>query len=166
MDFLAHLSRRRMLQGMGALAATALLPAGMLPAYAAGPVNDDFALISRYLTGRNTLPDDFGTALFDAFVKTDADFPQQLSRLNQWITRNSVPAAEISRRLPADSQVSDLAGLPALILTGWYLGIAGSGARAICVAYTSALANQDVAPVLNPPTYAYGTYGSWAAKPF
>ena len=113
MEFLAHLSRRRMLQGMGALAATALLPAGMLPAYAAGPVNDDFALISRYLTGRNTLPDVFGTALFDAFVQFDADFPQRLSWPIQWITCNPVLAAYFTRRLPADRQLSYLACLPA-----------------------------------------------------
>ncbi|KGD72947.1 hypothetical protein HA49_12085 [Tatumella morbirosei] len=165
-DMLNMISRRRILQGMGALAATTLLPSGILPAFADTPANSDFNDISRLLTGRTTLSPEFSTALFSAFTKIDNHFPQKLARLKQWITANSVPAASLQKRLSADSSVADLASLPALILTGWYLGIAGSGDKAICVAYVDALANQEVAAVLNPPTYAYGAYGSWATKPF
>ena len=165
-DMLNMISRRRILQGMGALAATTLLPSGILPAFADTPANSDFSDISRFLTGRATLSAEYSTALFSAFSKIDSQFPQQLARLKQWISVNSVSAADLHKRLAADNSVADIAGLPALILTGWYLGIAGSGDKAICVAYVDALANQEVAAVLNPPTYAYGAYGSWATKPF
>lgn len=165
-DMFNKISRRRILQGMGALAATSLLPSAILPAFADTPDNSDFSDISMLLTGRNTLPAEYSRALFAAFSHIDSQFPQRLSRLKQWVTQNSVPAAALKTRLAADSRVTDLADLPALILTGWYLGIAGSGDKAICVAYVDDLANQQVAAVLNPPTYAYGDYGSWAARPF
>ena len=45
------------------------------------------------------------------------------------------------------------------------LGVVGSGEGARCVAYETALNAVIVADVLKPPTYAYGAYGSWSAKP-
>lgn len=165
-DIFFNLSRRRLLQGMGALTAATLLPSGILPAFADTPANQDFQAVSALLTGRSQLPADFSTALYTAFRKIDSAFPQKLIRFRQWVEQQSVPAAQIKSRLAADSAMSDLQGLPSLILTGWYLGIAGSGDQAICVAYVDALANREVAAVLNPPTYAFGAYGSWAAKPF
>lgn len=164
-DIFFNLSRRRMLQGMGALAATTLLPSGILPAFAETPANQTFQALSSLLTGRSQLPSDFSQALHAAFTKIDGQFPQKVARLSQWISDHSVPSAQIKSRLAADSSLSDLSGLPSLILSGWYLGVAGSGDQAICVAYYDALANREVSSVLNPPTYAFGAYGSWAAKP-
>lgn len=164
-DIFFNLTRRRMLQGMGALAATTLLPSGILPAFADTPANQTFQALSALLTGRSQLPTDLSRALHTAFTKIDGQFPQKVARLSQWISTQAVPAAQIKTRLAADDSVADLRELPSLILTGWYLGIAGSGDQAICVAYYDALANREVSSVLNPPTYAYGAYGSWAAKP-
>ena len=39
------------------------------------------------------------------------------------------------------------------------------GKDARCVAYETALDAVIVADVLKPPTFAYGAYGSWSAKP-
>ena len=45
------------------------------------------------------------------------------------------------------------------------LGDVGAGDTATCITYTNALMNVAVSDVLRPPSYAYGPYGSWAAKP-
>ncbi len=60
---------------------------------------------------------------------------------------------------------SPLAALPRKIATAWFMGIVGSGEKARCIAYESALNAVIVQDVLKPPTYAYGVYGSWAKKP-
>ncbi len=165
-DIYAGVSRRRILQGMGVLAASTLLPLSIAPAFAdAEPANGDFINVSKLLTGRETLPAAFSAALFAAFAKIDNTFPTKLSRLCSYIEKNLVKAVDLKTKLSANSSVSDLAPLPEMILTGWYLGVAGSGDQAVCVAYVDALANQEVADVLRPPSYAYGAYGSWAAKP-
>jgi hypothetical protein len=44
------------------------------------------------------------------------------------------------------------------------MGIVGSGDKARCLAYETALNAIVVEDVLKPPTYAYGTYGSWTRK--
>ena len=164
-DIALRVSRRRILQGMGALAASALLPATILPAFAATPVDNDFVHVSRVLTGRKMFPAEYSAALLAAFSKFDNAFAEKLSRLRAYMDNNAVKAADLKAKLQAEPSLADVANLPATILTGWYLGIVGSGEKAICVAYADALANQEVADVLRPPSYAYGAYGSWAAKP-
>lgn len=158
-------SRRRILQGMGVLAGSALFPASIRPAFATTSANNDFIKLSRLLTGREMLPVEYMAALFSAFSKVDNAFPQKLTRLRSYIEENSLSAKDLKAKLAADPSVSELSELPGMILTGWYLGIAGSGDNAICVAYVDALAYQEVAEVLRPPSYAYGAYGSWAVKP-
>ena len=158
-----RVSRRRLLQGMGVLAAASVVPA--FPSYASASPDEDFTKISTLLTGKAQLPENFTRVLTSAFPRIDSNFSSKVSRLLQWVEQHSPNASEISSKLAADSSVADIAHLPADILTGWYLGIVGKGDQAICVAYVEALANQLVADVLRPPTYAYGAYGSWAAKP-
>lgn len=55
--------------------------------------------------------------------------------------------------------------MPRKVAMAWFMGVVGSGAQARCLAYEHALNAQIVADVLKPPTYAYGTYGSWARNP-
>ncbi|MFU2317144.1 sugar dehydrogenase complex small subunit [Rahnella sp. PCH160] len=164
-DILGRLTRRRLLQGMGVLAATTLIPTGVLPAYASSAISNDFITISIFLTGRDKLSADYSTALYSALTKFDTTIASKLSHLRAYIDANSIKAADLKNRLSTDPAVADLVGLPGLLLTGWYLGIVGSGDNAICVTYVDALANKEVADVLRPPSYAYGAYGSWAAKP-
>jgi len=64
-----------------------------------------------------------------------------------------------------DGEQSPLAPLPRKIMGAWYLGVVGNGEAARCVAYETALNAMAVADVLQPPTYAYGAYGSWSNKP-
>lgn len=166
-DIYKGVSRRRVLQGMGLLAASSIFPLTFTPAFAEAeaPPNSDFNDVSKLLTDRENLPVEFSAALFAAFSKIDPDFSAKLARLRAYIDSNAINAGDLNARLAADHGVADLVALPGLILTGWYLGVAGSGDKAVCVAYVDALAYQDVADVLRPPSYAYGAYGSWAEKP-
>lgn len=156
--------RRRVLQGLITLAAASAAPVSVTRAFAASDASD-FLAVSQLLTGRSVMPADFGDALLAAFTKIDADFPAKVARLNAYIKQNQTAAADLQAKLKADTAMADIAAVPASILTGWYLGVAGSGEQAICVAYVDALANQTVADVLRPQSYSYGAYGTWAAKP-
>lgn len=164
-DIPSHITRRRLLQGMGVLAATTLIPTGVFPAYASSDISNDFITISIFLTGRSQLSAEYSTALYSALTKFDNTIPNRLSQLRAYIDTNSIKAADLKTRLSADPAAANLVALPGLLLTGWYLGIVGSGDNAVCVAYVDALANKEVADKLRPPSYAYGAYGSWAAKP-
>lgn len=164
-DLPKRLTRRRLLQGMGVLAATTLIPTGVFPAYASSAISNDFITVSIFLTGRDKLSADYSTALYSALTKFDRTIPTKLSQLRAYIDANAIKPAELKARLATDPAAADLVSLPALLLTGWYLGIVGSGDNAVCIAYVDALANKEVADVLRPPSYAYGAYGSWAAKP-
>ncbi|WP_369788119.1 sugar dehydrogenase complex small subunit [Rouxiella sp. WC2420] len=158
-------SRRRVLQGMGVLAASTMLPSSILPAFATSSSVADFVRVSAMLTGREKFSQEFSGALLAAFTKIDSTFADKLARLRAYIDANALKGSDLIAKLHADSSLSDIQELPGNILTGWYLGIVGSGDKAICVAYTQALANVEVAHVLRPPSYAYGAYGSWASKP-
>lgn len=158
-----RVTRRSLLQGIGVLAVASVLP--VFPSYASASPDEDFTRISSLLTGKKQLPENFTRVIFSAFSKIDSNFGSKVSKLQQWIERHSLNADEISSKLATDPSVADVAHLPTDILTGWYLGIIGKGDEAICVAYVEAFANQVVADVLSPPTYAFGAYGSWAEKP-
>lgn len=164
-DIPNRFTRRRLLQGMGVLAATTLIPTGLFPAYASSAISNDFITMSIFLTGRDKLSADYSSALYTALTQFDPAIPGKLSRLRAYIDTNAINAADLKTRLGADPAAADLVGLPALLLNGWYLGIVGSGDGAVCVAYVDALAHKEVADVLKPPSYAYGAYGSWAEKP-
>lgn len=159
------LLRRRLLLGVGGGVIAAALPAHVF----AGPVEtatpEAFRALSRFLTERTTLPQGFTDALWSAFTRLDAGFAAKVTQLWSLVETQGIAASDLQSRLKAAPDAADLAGLPALILTGWYLGVAGSGEQANCVAYVDALANQGVADVLHPPSYAAGAYGSWANSP-
>jgi len=107
-----------------------------------------FMRVSRVLTARQDLDPEIGRRLYDALCASDAGFAGRAVAL---------PLDEAGAA--ADRPTSKA------ILDAWYLGVAGRGLQAVCITYVAALMNQTVADVLNPPTYAYGRYGSWADKP-
>ncbi len=147
------------MQGLAALAGSALLPFGAFPAAASG--DTDLAAVSRRLTGRDDLNPAYLAALDNAFRGIDAGFADRLAGLRAVL--DTADDAALRARL-ADAE-DEAAALARDILTGWYLGVAGSGDDAVCVAYADALSHAVVADVLRPRSYAYGAYGSWSAKP-
>jgi hypothetical protein len=154
--------RRELLQLAGIFTGLSVLGLSPGTAMAAGQDGADFIAVSKALVGRQDLSSAFGDALLAAFRKIDPSFDGKLARLRKLIGDSPMAGDALKTSL---ASAPDVAGLPQTILTGWYLGIAGSGEKAICVAYVDALANREVADVLRPQSYSYGAYGSWASKP-
>lgn len=101
--------------------------------------------------------------LYDALVAAQPNFPADVQALLALINERQIDPLQLQATL--DGEHSPLAPLPRAILGAWALGVVGSGEGARCVAYETALDAVIVADVLKPPTYAYGAYGSWSAKP-
>ncbi len=149
--------------------------AGLLGAYAASlipwalaqPVADSdqgaFLAVSAILVGRSALDAAATKRLYDALLANDASFSASTRTLLNLINERKIDPLQLQQLL--DDEKSPLAAIPRVIVSAWLLGIVGSGERARCLAFETALNAVMVADVLKPPTYAYGTYGSWAGKP-
>jgi hypothetical protein len=56
--------------------------------------------------------------------------------------------------------------LPRRIVTAWYTGVVGEGARARCITFETSLMHQIVADRLNPPSYCHGVMeAGWTFPP-
>lgn len=155
------LSRRHLLGGAVAAGMAQLIPGSWAAAPAAGA--DSFMALSRYLTERDDLRLALGTRLLAALNELDGKFGDKLEALWKWISTNQVALADLNARLKAEQP--DLADVPMNVMQVWYQGIAGSGTATRVVAYEYALNAQVVADRLRPPSYVYGTYGSWTSNP-
>src|SRR5690606_34259822 len=115
------------------------------------------------LTGRDTLDSVYAERLLAALNQSRPDFPTLLAafatRLNVHGGTPDALVTALTREGAAE------AAIPALVMRGWWLGIAGEGSKAQVVAYENAFNALLVADVLKPPTYAYGGYGSWTSEP-
>lgn len=156
-------SRRHVLQALTAFAGAPLVAGLPAVALAEGTAQSDFMAVSTALVGRHEMTAEYGDALVAAFTRNDPAFGDKVSALLALIGSDPIDGDTLTSRLAGADK--DVAALPQAILTGWYLGIAGSGKDAICVAYASNFANRTVADVLRPPSYAYGAYGSWSSRP-
>ena len=157
------MERREVLKLTGIIAGLSWIGVSTQPATAAVQDEANFLTVSKTLTGKQDLAVPFASALLAAFHKNDPSFDRKLAQLRHIIGDAPIDSETLKAKLSGASP--DLAGLPQLILTGWYLGIVGGGETAICVAYVDALANRALADVLRPQSYSYGAYGSWASKP-
>ncbi|HXD36138.1 sugar dehydrogenase complex small subunit [Rhodanobacter sp. FW102-FHT14D06] len=155
-------SRRRLLVGLLTAYTATLIPWAL-----AQEVPDDqqgaFVAVSAILVGRPSLDAAQATRIYAALVADDAHFPADVQALLALINQRHIDPLRLQGVL--DSEHSSLAPLPRRIMSAWALGVVGSGDGARCIAYESALDAVIVADVLKPPTYAYGTYGSWTGKP-
>ncbi|WP_168787411.1 sugar dehydrogenase complex small subunit [Paraburkholderia aromaticivorans] len=118
---------------------------------------------SRILTGRSSLDAAQAARLYEALVSDDADFEGRQQQLLAFIKEQQVDPMQLQKLL--DAQKSVLARVPRAIVTAWYTGIVGAGERAKCITFETNLLNVITAEKLKPPSYSYGVYGSWAAKP-
>lgn len=155
-------TRRRLLVGMLSAYTASLIPWAL-----AQPVADDkqgaFVAVSAILVGRTTLDAIQATRLYDALTANDADFPKKAQALLALIEQRKIDPLQLQQTLDAEN--SDLADTPRKIASAWLLGIVGSGEKARVYAYETAINAEIVSDILKPPTYCYGTYGSWAKKP-
>ncbi|MDR3434919.1 MAG: sorbitol dehydrogenase family protein [Rouxiella aceris] len=165
----SRISRRLFLGGTLAVLSVPLINKMLLnPAYAA-PVaglpqaKNDFQTLSRYLTGHMQLDATLSERYYQAMLRLYPDFTAQVQALQTFISSRSLAASDLQKVLDAEQPA--LSKLPRTILQAWYIGVVGEGAQAICIAYEQALMNISVSDHLNPPSYAYGAYGTWARKP-
>ncbi|WP_205194850.1 sorbitol dehydrogenase family protein [Burkholderia sp. Ax-1719] len=167
-------SRRHFLFGVSSFAVagvTAWLPSVVIPAAMASPLPDSatersfnaFILLSKYLTAKAQLDESIGRAIFAGLSEQDADFASQVAALDTLVSSTKTPAGALQALL--DAQQSALAALPRRVVTGWYLGVVGSGAKARTVAYEQALMYPPIADVIVMPSFARGVPGYWAKAP-
>ena len=155
-------ARRRLL-----LSILSAYTATQIPWALAEPINDDhhgaFIAVSALLAGRKVLDQGLADRLYKALSQEDPGFPQAAASLMQLINQQQIDLLTLQKTL--DDSKSPLAHLPRKIVKAWYMGIVGDGANARVLAYEHALNAVIVSDILKPPTYAYGSYGSWARKP-
>lgn len=122
-----------------------------------------FLHLSRYLTGKTTLDEELGRALYAALSAADPTFDTQVQALGKQLKDSGVAASELQHTL--DAAKSPVAALPKQIMAGWYLGVVGKGINARAVAFEQALMYPPVADVIVLNTYAHGVPGYWATPP-
>lgn len=141
--------------------------ASLIPWAVAQPVADGdqgaFLALSAIIAGRQTLDSVLAKRLFQALTDDDANFPAGARQLLALINTRRIDPLQLQKVL--DDEQSPLAAIPRKIATAWFLGMVGSGDNVRTFAYENALNAVIVSDVLKPPTYCYGVYGSWAAKP-
>jgi hypothetical protein len=152
------------------LGASLLLLAAACAQHAASPPAADavrepspdpaFLAMSQVLTGHADIDALTAARLSDAFATLAPDVHAQIRTLCRTIRAGMTPDAALA--------AADGVGLKAVALTvvaAWYTGTAGSGPKAITVAYRDALMQRPVADALIPPTYALGGPAWWTAEP-
>lgn len=155
-------SRRRLLAGLLTAYTASLIPWALAQPSPRADLGA-FTALSAILVGRQALDAAQTARLYDALVAAHPNFPADVQALLTLINERHIAPLQLQGVL--DGEHSPLAPLPRAIVGAWALGVVGSGEGARCVAYETALNAVIVADVLKPPTYAYGAYGSWSAKP-
>ena len=155
-------SRRGLLKGI-LTAYTASLVPWALAEPVDSPEQGAFLALSAIIAGRPALDNVLATNLYQALVAEDSNFPAASKQLLDLINQRHLAPMQLQKTL--DDEKSPLAPLPKKIATAWFMGVVGSGANARCLAYEHALNAVIVADKLKPPTYAYGSYATWAKKP-
>lgn len=155
-------TRRLLLLGLVSAYTASLIPWALAQEAADADIGA-FLALSAILVGHQSLDAAQAGRLHAALVESDAGFPAAARSLLDMIEQRRIEPMRLQKLL--DDEDSPLKLVPGRIVTAWYMGVVGDGAMARCLAFETALNAQAVADVLKPPTYAYGAYGSWAAKP-
>jgi hypothetical protein len=122
-----------------------------------------FLGLSSKIAGRQVLDLQLARRLYAGLVEDDRNFEITVQALYSLLAGDRIQLPDLQKTL--DDQKSPLANIPHKIASAWFLGIVGGGPRVRVLAYENALNAVIVSDVLKPPTYAYGVYGSWSAKP-
>lgn len=150
------------------LAAAVGLPFGSASAFAfsppAGGGLDAFVALSQQLTGRTRLDPALGKRIYEALVKTDSAFTQNVAALNTWLkTHGGVPSDTVTAALQAEEP--PLAKTVGQVMRAWYLGLVGEAPTVKVLAYERALMFDPVKDVLTVPSYCRDVPFYWTRKP-
>jgi Membrane bound FAD containing D-sorbitol dehydrogenase len=154
--------RRTLLTGLTATYLFSYFPAVIAQPADAAP-RDAFMAVSRILTGRPTLDPDQAARLYEALVADAPGFPADVQALRSFLDERKIDPIQLQSTL--DAEQSPLTAVPRSIVKAWYTGIVGEAERARCITFETSLMHVAVADRLNPPSYCYGSYGSWMDQP-
>ncbi|MES2415757.1 MAG: sugar dehydrogenase complex small subunit [Pseudomonadota bacterium] len=160
------LSRRQLLGGLFTATTISMTPwvaAIESPTTRIPPASPAFMALSRYLSERDDLSNSLGARMQAALQTQNPEFNAQTVALWQWIDSNRVLLRDLNTRLK--TSMPNVMVIPSQVMQAWYMGVVGSGAQTRVVAYEYALNAQLVSDKLKPPTYSYGTHGSWTQNP-
>jgi hypothetical protein len=149
--------------------ATALgLPFGSASVFAfsppAGGGVDAFVALTRELSGRSQLDPVLGKRIYEALVKADSAFAQNVAAINTWLkSHGGVPRDTVIAALQASEP--PLAKTVAQIMRAWYLGLVGDAPTVKVLAYERALMFDPVKDVLTVPSYCRDVPFYWTRKP-
>lgn len=157
------MSRRRLLQGMAVLSASAvcasLFPAQM--AEAQQSIDSGFAGVSAFLVSRPTSPI-LSQRYYQALQRHYKTFPAQLASLAAYLQTHTF--SHVDDFLLAVGQDDALRQTAALIIGSWYTGVVGEGADSELIAYSDAMMYLPTKGILVVPSYGGGP-DSWGSKP-
>jgi hypothetical protein len=154
--------RRTLLTGLTAAYLVSYVPSAMAQPADAAP-REAFMAVSRVLTGRPSLDADQAARLYEALAADAPGFAADVQALRSFIEERKIDPVQLQSTLEAEQ--SPLTSVPRTIVKAWYTGIVGEAERARCVTFETSLMHVAVADRLNPPSYCYGSYGSWTAQP-
>lgn len=148
-------SRRDMLKGLtSAMVASTLLGFPFLSqaeketATASPVIFGQFYLVSQAVTEHNDLSEGASAQIFNAFFRSQPDFPQQVSKLHALVNRD-----QTAKQLQERAKQNGLGDLLTSIVTAWYTGSVGHGTDSILISYKDALMYRPVSDGLIVPTY-------------
>jgi hypothetical protein len=140
---------------------------GISPAFADAPQGgglDAFLALSQHLTGRSSFDPLLGRRVYDALLKSDSAFVQNVAALNTWLQgHGGVPSDTVTQALQVDQP--PLAKTVGAIMRAWYLGLVGEAPNVQVVAYERALMFDPVKDVLTIPSYCLDVPFYWTQKP-
>lgn len=154
--------RRTLLTGLTATYLISYVPSAIAQPADTAP-RDAFMAVSRILTGRSALDSDQAARLYEALVADTPSFATDVQALRSFIEEHKIDPIQLQQTL--DAEQSPLTAVPRSIVKAWYTGIVGEAERARCITFETSLMHVAVADRLNPPSYCYGSYGSWMAQP-
>lgn len=154
--------RRDLLLGLLTLCSLSLIPWGVVQA-AQNDARSAFRAVSELITGRRSLRGGLEGDIFEKLTADDPDFPAKVVALLALIDERRLHIDLLQTVL--DAEFPALAPLPRQIASGWFLGVVGSGFKALTVAYEHALNAEIVEDVLKPQGFCLGKPGVWAEPP-
>jgi hypothetical protein len=126
-----------------------------------GPARDQkFLRLSQALTGHSNLDSLTADRIADGFKRFEPEAYAQFGALGALVRSGAAPS-----EILASASAAGLKNAALAIVTAWYTGTIGKGAKAITVSYSDALMQTPAADGLAPPTYVLGGPAWWASTP-
>lgn len=142
------------------LAACGRHPTVAVAAKSAPEQNQKFLRLSQVLTGHADLNALTADRIADGFKRVEPELYAQFDALGALVRPGTAPS-----EILASASAADLKNAALAVVSAWYTGTIGKGAKAVTVSYDDALMQMPTADGLAPPTYVLGGPSWWASPP-